>query len=125
MPCISDYTNANTLEKELSRVLMLTEELDTGMPVDRRSTDWEGYKDGVYNSGDLKKRTDEATANLCSRLQTTDVSKYSLEMQVWWRDHQAADRAREEEEKATAEKAALRASAYSKLTPEEIKALKN
>jgi hypothetical protein len=123
MPCNCDHLNANSLEIELSRVLMLTEELDTGVPVNSRSGDWGGYKTGVYNSGDLKKRADEATAHLCSRLQTTDVSKYSPEMQIWWRDHQAADRAREAKEKAEAERQSLRVSGINKLTPEERKAL--
>ena len=123
MPCNCDHMNANSLEIELSRVLMLTEELNTGVPVDSRSSDWSGYKAGVYNGGDLKKRADEATANLCSRLQKTDVSKCSPEMQIWWRDHQAADRAREAKEKAETERNALRASGLSKLTAEERKAL--
>ena len=102
---------------------MLTEELNTGIPVDSRSSDWNGYKSGVYNGGDLKKRADEATANLCSLLQKTDVSKFSPEMQIWWRDHQTADRAREAKEKAEAERNTLRASGLSKLTNEERKAL--
>lgn len=115
--------NANNLEIELSRVLMLTEELDTGLLVDSRSSDWSGYKSGVYNGGDLKKRADEATANLCSRLQKTDVSKCSPEMQIWWRDHQAADRAREAAEKAEAEQQAIRAAALAKLSSAERSAL--
>jgi len=124
MACRSEYMNANQLEIELSQVLMLTHELDTGKPVKADSSDWQGYKKGVYGSSDLKKRTDEATANLCSRLKKIpDVSKYSLELQTWWRDHQAADRKREAKEKADAKKAALRASGLSKLTAEERKAL--
>lgn len=123
MPCNCDHLEANQLEIELSRVLMLTEELNTGVPVDSHSSDWNGYKKGVYNGGDLKKRADEATANLCSRLQKTDVSKYSPEMQIWWRDHQAADRAREAKEKQYGERNALRASGLSKLTSEERRAL--
>jgi hypothetical protein len=44
-------------------------------------------------------------------------------MQIWWRDHQAADRAREAKEKEDTERNALRASGLSKLTAEERKAL--
>jgi len=123
MPCNSDYMNANQLEIELSRVLLLTEELNTGLPVDSRSSDWNGYKKGVYGEAELKKKADEATANLCSLLQKTDVSKCSPEMQIWWRDHQAADRAREAKEKVDADRKTLRASALSKLTNEEREAL--
>jgi hypothetical protein len=124
MPCNSEHLNANRLEIELSRVLMLIEELDTGIPVNTRSSDWDGYRSGVYNNGgDLRLKADQATATLCSRLQTIDVSKFSLEMQMWWRDHQKADEAREKAEKEKAEALSLRASALSKLTPEERKAL--
>lgn len=119
MPCNCDHLNANSLEIELSRVLMLTEELNTGVPVDSHSKDWNGYKNGVYNSGDKKNRANEATANLCSRLQTIDVSKYSPEMQIWWRDHQAADKKRKEK----TDQEALRAAALAKLTPAERSAL--
>lgn len=123
MPCNSDYMNANRLEIELSRVLLLIKELETGKPVDIHSSEWGGYLSGVYNGGDLRKRADAAVADLCSRLQKVDVSKFSLEMQMWWRDHQAADKKREAEEKKKAEQDALRAAARSKLTPEERAAL--
>ena len=123
MPCRSDYMDSNSLEVELSRVTLLLRELETGKPVNSHSNDWNGYLGGVYNGGDLKKRTDEATADLCSRLQKVDATKYSPEMQIWWRDHQAADRKREAEEKTKAEQAVLRAEGLKKLTPAEIAAL--
>jgi len=123
MACNSDYMNANCLEIELSRVLLLIQEIETGKPVDSRSSAWNGYMGGVYCSGDLRKRADVAVADLCNRLQKIDVTKFSLEMQMWWREHQAADRKREAEEKKKAEQDALRAAARSKLTPEERAAL--
>lgn len=123
MPCNSDYMNANRLEIELSRVLLLTQELDTGKPVDSHSPDWGGYLSGVYNGGELRSRTDAAVATLCSRLQRVDVSRFSPEMQIWWRDHQIADKKREAEEKQKAEKDTLRAAAKRKLTPAEREAL--
>ena len=123
MGCNSDYMNANRLEIELSRVLLLQEELDTGKPVDSHSEDWNGYKKGVYNQGDLRARTDREVEKLCSRLKETDVSTASPEMQIWWRDHQAADKKREEAEKAEAKKKTLRENALKKLTPKERNAL--
>lgn len=42
----------------------------------------------------IKKYLDKLTSELCSKLKTTDVTKYSLELQMWWRDHQEADRNR-------------------------------
>jgi hypothetical protein len=44
-------------------------------------------------------------------------------MQIWWRDHQAADRKREADERKKIEQDALRAEARSKLTPDERAAL--
>lgn len=96
MPCNCDHLKSSQLELELSRVLLLLRELDTGVPVDPTSGDWNGYLSGAYNGTNLRRRTDAATAELCSRLKGVDVAKYSLELQVWWRDHQAADRAKEE-----------------------------
>jgi hypothetical protein len=115
--------NANSLEIELSRVLLLIRELETGKPVDSHSSEWDGYMAGVYCGGDLRKRADVAVADLCSRLQKVDVSKFSPEMQIWWRDHQAADRKREADERKKIEQDALRAEARSKLTPDERAAL--
>lgn len=124
MPCDSSYMEANGLEVQLSRVLMLLDELETGRPVDTSSGDWRGYKQGVYNEGDLRKRTDEATATLCARLhKVKDVTKYSLEMQTWWRDHQKADAERERREAQEREEKRTRKAAISKLTPKERRAL--
>jgi hypothetical protein len=44
-------------------------------------------------------------------------------MQIWWRDHQAADKARVEAELAAAEDAKAKAAAIAKLTPHERKLL--
>lgn len=123
MPCNSDYLNANSLEIELSRVLLLLKELETGKPVDTKSSDWQGYMKEAYNKGNTRARADKAVASLCEQLKKVDVTKYSLEMQTWWRDHQAADREREAAEEAKAKKTSLRASALKKLTPAERKAL--
>jgi len=92
MPCDSSYMEANGLEIELSRLLMLLEEFRTGVPVDPRSSEWGGYHNQSYGKGDLRKRADAATAELCGKLTACgDVTRFSLEMQVWWRDHQRAD----------------------------------
>ena len=123
MPCNSDYLEASSLEVSLSRVKLLIRELETGKPVDTRSSDWAGYHKGAYGAGDLRKKADIAVADLCSRLQAVDVTKYSLEMQIWWRDHRAADAARVKEEELKAKADALRASALKKLSPSERRAL--
>lgn len=95
MPCNSDYMVANQSEKNLSVVYGLLDELETGkLP----SNFGDGYDKRVYNKHLSKKHLDEKTSELCSKLQNTDVSKFSLEMQMWWRDHQKADRERLEKE---------------------------
>lgn len=94
MPCDSSHMEANGLEVELSRLLMLLEEFRTGRPVNRKSDGWDGYHKQAYGYGqaDLRKRADAATAELCGKLTACeDVTRYSLEMQIWWRDHQKAD----------------------------------
>lgn len=119
MPCNSDYLNATGFEKSLSKVACLLDELE-GKPIN--PSHWSGYHPRVYGSysqgiGDIM------VAELCSKLKKLDVSKLSLEMQIWWRDHQKADKAREAEEKEAERKSKLIQSAVNKLTPEEFKAL--
>ena len=91
MPCNSDYLEANGMEIEHSKVLALLKELKTGkLP----SFFGDGYHKDVYNKT-TKGILDEKVAELCSKLQDVeDIKKYSLEMQMWWRDHQKADKAR-------------------------------
>lgn len=91
MPCNSDYLNATDSEKNLSVIYGLLDELDTGV---LPSNFGSGYDDRVYNKHLPKQHLDEKTEELCGKLQQVDVSKFSLEMQVWWRDHQKADRER-------------------------------
>ena len=84
MPCKSDYLEADGKEVELSRVACLLGEFD-GKPIDK--SHWRGYHPAVYNK---QVDGDAMVSELCERLQMVDVTKYSLEMQIWWRDHQAA-----------------------------------
>ncbi len=92
MPCNSDYMAANGYERELSRVACLLDEL-AGKTWER--SHWNGYHPRVYNKAD-RSMGDQMVRELCSALQERDVTQYSLEMQIWWRDHQAADKARGE-----------------------------
>lgn len=55
----------------------------------------DGFDKRVYSKTITKEDLDEKTAELCSKLkEIEDVSKYSLELQMWWRDHQIADQKR-------------------------------
>lgn len=97
MPCNSDYMNPTNMEVNLSKVYAFLDELDTGKLSDEFHTSL-GYDKRVYGipSKATKSHLDEKVAELCSRLRKVkNVKKYSLEMQMWWRDHQEADRKRE------------------------------
>ena len=115
MPCNSDYMNATTYERDLSRLACLLDEL-AGKAWTR--TDWEGYHPRVYGKVH-RDMGDQMVRELCDALQAHDVSQCSLEMQMWWRDHQAADKARVEREVAQAKTKIEREAALSKLTPHE------
>ena len=85
---------ASQREINASRVCCLHDELD-GKPFNREH--WSGYHPLAYSTHyDL----DKGVAHLCARLKAIDVTQYSLEMQMWWRDHQIADRARIAKEEA-------------------------
>lgn len=127
MPCRSDYMEASGTEKQLSRVLCLLDELLVHRPVDSHSKEWAGYHPGAYNHSGGSKELDRATAELCAhlgKLTKEQLSTYTLEMQLWWREHQKQDRKREAQEREADLLTALRKKALAKLTPEERVALK-
>ena len=117
MPCDSSYLDANGLEIRLSQVACLLDELD-GKKI--HQDHWAGYHPRVYSQ---RVDGDKMVAKLCKRLQSVDVKNYSLEMQIWWRDHQAADKARAEAALAAATDAKAKKAAIAKLTPHERKLL--
>lgn len=90
MPCNCDHLEANQLELETSKVACLLDEL-SGKPIDKNC--WDGYHSRVYNKCS-RELANELTLKLCSKLKKVDVTKYSLEMQIWWRDHQEIDKSK-------------------------------
>ncbi len=122
MPCNSDYLNANHMEVAISKVYCLLDELDgNGGP---SGSSWYGYHPRVYSKHLTKEQCDSLVAELCGRLQELDVTEYSLEMQMWWRDHQRADARRVEKELKEAKDAAAYEAAVAKLTPYELSLIK-
>jgi len=105
--------NPNQGEINLSRVLTLLDEL-AGAPFKERH--YEGYHPNAYNGGGQGIDLDECTQELCNQLQQADVTKYSLELQMWWRDHQAADKSRIQREIKKAKEGKERETALAKLT---------
>lgn len=66
--------------------------------------------------GSLKSQLDQCTRILCQLCQVKDVTQYSLELQIWWRDHQIADKKRLERELEEQKLAEEKAAALAKLT---------
>lgn len=122
MPCNCDHLEPTELEREVTRLHLLHDELDTGAHVDPRA--YEGGADPrAYNKA-TKEEADRLTALLCKRLKSSSLlATRSLELQRWWRDHQEADRKREAREVADAKREELRRRAVAKLTEEERDAL--
>lgn len=116
MPCNADYMNPGNLEKEISKVACILDELDGKINSNRH---WEGYHPDVYGACS-KQKADRMVAELCARLQEVkDVSSLSLEAQIWWRDHQRADKARIEAELEAQKRKKDRKELIAKLTPYE------
>lgn len=112
MPCRSDYLEPNEVEIESSKVLALLDELITGKLPDY-------FGNGMYHkvySNFTQKDLDEKTKLLCNKLQKIEVNKYSLEMQLWWRDHQKADKRHLEKELQRQKDDDAKKKALSKLT---------
>ena len=67
------------------------DEIKTGKPFSYFNEDG-SYKDFDYIKN--RKANDLDTAELCDLCKTIDVTAYSLELQIWWRDHKKWDRER-------------------------------
>ena len=88
MPCNSDYLESNFREKNLSAVRCFLDEIN-GQPWEKS---WlQGYHPRVYNQCVPKATADHWVRTLCAWLQRHPATDYSLELQIWWRDHQTAD----------------------------------
>lgn len=109
MGCNSDYMRATPAE-ELSKQLM-------GLLLEAGLINHEA---GYYGQPD---KIDEHTQMLCQFCQNNDVGKCSLEFQIWWRDHQKADKERLDREQEALKTKNEREAALDKLTPYERKLL--
>ena len=89
MPCDASYMNPNRMEENMSQVLCCLDEIDKGIKIDPEV--FEGYHDDAYCKRPTQEQLDAKTAELCGKIRNLDVTKYSLELQLWWRDHQEAD----------------------------------
>jgi hypothetical protein len=111
--------SANGYEKTLSYVACLLDEL-AGRSIE--SNWWDGYHPVVYCKSN-RDMGDRMVRDLCESLKSRDVTQHSLEMQIWWRDHQAADKERLDRELRQSTTDTEREAALAKLTHEERRLL--
>lgn len=111
MPCNCDHMEPSQRENASREVL--THLYDLG---------YETEKPGYYGRVET---LDRDIAKLCSwcKSNPSEVSKQSLELQIWWRDHQKTDEKKKLAEIERQRKQAVREKALSKLTGEEKAAL--
>lgn len=111
MPCRSDYMEPDAREIESRRVRTLLAEIGL---INREEIG------GTYGN---VRHLDKDTKALCSWCRLNDVEEQSLELQIWWRDHQIADAKREAAEEAKKARRELAMSGLAKLTDAEKAAL--
>ena len=102
MPCNSDYMHPTP--KEEQSVMLMNLLYEVGLIT---------KKPGAYGEISM---LDTHCKMLCEFCQKNDVKKYSLELQIWWRDHQYADSERVKMEIASKKEDEERREALSKLT---------
>lgn len=86
MPCTSHISDSTLA---IARVMIILDELQNNITPNPRH-----FAEGFHQHAPLDAKKEDAdlcTAILCSILKERDVSKLSLETQIWWRDHQAHD----------------------------------
>jgi hypothetical protein len=115
MPCSSEHLEPTAREAESVRVLELLREIE-GQTFDHDNPHY-----APYGHPD---RLDLDTARLCLLCrEDSDIASRSLELQLWWRRHKAADKQKADAQRERLRVAHLRFSARAKLTPEERRAV--
>ena len=123
MPCSSSHMDSTLLEQELSRVFAFLDEVNYKI-TEHSENFGSGYDDRVYGKA-TQRLLDYKTSLLCATITNTSrpLSKFSLELQLWWRDHQRLDAARAKTKELALSNKSLRESGLAKLLPEEREAL--
>lgn len=127
MPCTDPYASAGPTEreKEISKVFRLCDEARGLGPPDPQTFS-DGQDPRAYRKNVPPQQRDELVSYLCGHLQRKrpdEIARYSLEMQMWWRDHQKHDAERVQRELEDKKNADERQKAIQKLTPYEQKLL--
>lgn len=120
MPCTYEEPYRPVLIKQYSHIYKMLQEI-AGKPVDY--TDNMIIKDVIFWS---TTDADKHINKLCKQLTLMSPAKIrncSLELQIWWRDHQIADKLREERERKEMQERKERETILKKLTSREKKIL--
>ncbi len=114
MPCNSDHMEPSHHERESVKIIGFLKEFGHGL----------GDKVDCYGRVHTI-HTD--TAKLCKLCTEATIQgrmgMASLELQIWWRDHQVADKKKEQTKQQKKRLEFLKESALAKLTPEDREAL--
>ena len=116
MPCDAGHCEASAREVESRVVREFLREI-AGKKFDH---DDPSKNQGYYGKVD---ELDNDTAALCAWCMSHDVSKMSLELQLWWKKHQKADAKKLAERRRLEEDEVLKKAALAKLTKEERRVL--
>lgn len=103
MPCSSEHMEPTFRERESAKIRALL--FEVGIRQD---------SGGMYGNTDTLNRDASELCEFCA--DSADISKHSLELQIWWRDHQQADKERLEREQAKNKTEQEKQEALSKLT---------
>ena len=124
MGCNCDYMEPTREELECSRLACLIDELD-GIPIDKNR--WEGFHPKIYcqtyDKYNSPYNKGEMLYKLLARLRSDDVTRYSLEMQIWWRDYLKVEKEKTKTNNQKEKDKIDKAKAYNKLTDQERKLL--
>ena len=120
MPCNSDYMNATPTERKMSQVACFMDEING---VNDSHACMEGYHPRVYGQNLNKNQQDEMVVRLCTKCRVIDISNYSLELQIWWRDHKRADELRNQTDAVAEQRQIDTVTALAKLTDRDIEVL--
>jgi hypothetical protein len=118
MPCDSGYLEPTWGERELSRIACLIDQLKGKKKIDKDH--WDGFHPRVYAEQVEEEVLIKEILNL---LKGKDITKLSLELQIWHRDF-LKDQKKSKLEKEKEKKIKLeKKKALAKLTPKERKLL--
>lgn len=88
MGCRSNYMEPTAFEHAASAVYAFIDEIETGK---LKENHLNGNHPAVYGMGISQERLNQATNKLCKQCKKIEPKDFSLELQMWWRDHQKWD----------------------------------